>query len=295
MKEQKKYTSVTRFGHRSTIGLLEVGDEIVIQEKIDGANASFMLDNGKVRAFSRNTELNESNTLGGFYQWTQSLDKKRFMEGVLYFGEWTNRHKVHYPEHEKQFFLFDIYNLISEQYMSFYFVDLEAFATGLNLVPVLYYGVYESPEQLQSFVGRTELGGRIGNVESGEGIIIKKVHDDNNVFIKLVTEQFHEVRRLKTSKDMQKEQLFVESTVTTPRVEKLLFKLVDENILDENFGIEDMGTILKHLNKRVLEDVLKEESDSLPEEHDPKQLSKAVARKVVPVVKQIIATRGGIL
>ena len=39
--EQKKYQDITRLGHKSTIGVLGEGDNIVIQEKLDGANASF--------------------------------------------------------------------------------------------------------------------------------------------------------------------------------------------------------------------------------------------------------------
>jgi hypothetical protein len=296
MREQKKYTSVIRYGHKSTIGLLEYGDSIVIQEKIDGANASFMLDNGKIRAFSRKLELDETNTLGGFYEWTQTLDKKLLVEGALYFGEWTNRHKIHYPEYEKQFFLFDIYNTSLGMYMGWWHVELESSTHRLNLVPVLYAGEYKSFVHLLSFVGQTKLGGRLGDIETGEGIVVKKTDDNNNVFVKLVIEHFREVKKEKAPRDPQKttqEQLFVDETVTTARVEKMLFNLVDENILDENFGLEDMGTILKNLNQRVMEDILKEESDSLPEDYNSKWLSKAVARKVAPTVKQIIATRGG--
>lgn len=289
--EQKKYPSVTRYGHRSTIGLLEVGDRIVIQEKIDGANASFMRVGKEIKAWSRNTELDESNTLGGFYQFVQSLDVDNIVEGALYFGEWTNKHKVHYPDYEKQFFLYDVYNPMTQKYVSLQTVVEEAEYLGVQLVPIFYIGDYVSFDHLMSFVGRTELGGKLGEVETGEGIVVKKI-SDNNVFVKLVVDAFREVQRQKAPKDPQKtatqEQIFVNDNVTPARVEKFLYKFVDEGLLHENYGIEDMGFILKNMNERILEDLLKEESDSLPEDYDPKQLTKAIARRVAPTVKKII-------
>ena len=45
MSEMKKYMDVVRLGHKTTEGVLNVGDKIVIQEKIDGANASFKKEN----------------------------------------------------------------------------------------------------------------------------------------------------------------------------------------------------------------------------------------------------------
>lgn len=295
--EQKKYVSVTRYGHKSTIGLLEVGDRIVIQEKIDGANASFIRDGDKIRVFSRNTELGEHNTLGGFFEWVlENIDISLLVPNKLYFGEWTNPHKVKYPEHTKQFFLFDIYDHDTETWHDYSYVQSEAGLLGLEMVPVFYIGDYRSFDHLMSFVGRTDLGGKLGDLETGEGIVVKKL-EDNNVFVKLVVDQFREVQKQKAPKDPQRvatqEQLFVNDTVTPARIEKMLFKLVDEGILDENFGIEDMGTILKNMNQRIVEDILKEESESLPEDYDPKQLSKSVARKVAPAVKKIIIERGG--
>lgn len=299
----KKYQDITRLGHKTTIGVLNEGDQIVIQEKLDGANASFRKVGNEVKAFSRNHELNEENNLGGFYQFVQeNIKAEDLLEDTIYFGEWLNPHKVKYPEYQKQFFLYDIY-LIEEDDKSFYesftAVKMEAERLGLNLIPVFYEGEYQSFEHLQSFVGKTLLGGKLGDVETGEGIVVKNVkyrdRFGNQKFVKLVTDAFREVQKQKAPKDpkieLTQEQVFVEKTVTEARVEKLLYKFVDEGILDEIFGIEDMGTILKNMNPRITEDILKEESDMLPEYYDPKQLSKAVSRTVALTVKKILANR----
>lgn len=304
MSEQKKYMDVVRLGHKTTVDVLKEGDQIIIQEKIDGANASFKYDaeTDTIRAFSRNTELNDENTLGGFYQWTQQLDKTKLLDGVIYFGEWINPHKVKYPEYEKQFFLFDIYNTYTGEYVDFSMVEDEAKRLGLNLVPVFYNGEYKGYEHLESFIGQTMLGGKLGDVETGEGIVVKNVNYKDRLghqlFVKLVTDAFREVQKQKAPKDpnqlKSKEMSFAEQFVTQGRVDKFLYKLVDEGILDAQFGIEDMGIILKNLNVRIYEDLLKEESDYLPDRYDEKELRKSIG-KILPLIvkatlnKQVVA------
>jgi len=299
MSEMKKFTDVVRLGHKSTLGVLNEGDYIIIQEKLDGANASFKRDGNKIRAFSRRQELSEENTLGGFYEFTQSLNVDRLLDGVIYFGEWLNPHKVKYPEYQKQFFLFDIFNTYTSEYVNFSMVEDEAKRLGLNLIPVFYKGEYKSFEHLQSFVGKTLLGGMLGDIPTGEGIVVKNTQYrdrfGNQVYTKLVTDAFREVQKQKAPKDpkieLTQEQIFVNQVVTEARVEKMLYKFVDEGILDEHFGIEDMGLILRNMNPRIIEDILKEESDMLPQDYDSKQLSKAVARTVAKICRTIVDKR----
>lgn len=299
--QQKKFMDIVRLGHKSTLGVLKEGNRIVIQEKIDGANASFRRVGSELVAFSRNNQLTPENTLGGFYDFVKGLDIS-LGEGYIFFGEWTNPHKVKYPEHQKKFFLYDIYDVEEGKYLDFDVVENVANHLGLNLVPVFYDGEYQSFEHLQSFVGKTELGGRLGDEEIGEGIVVKNVdyvdRFGNQIFVKLVTDAFREVQKQKAPKDpkiaLTQEQTFVDATVTEPRVEKFLHKFVDEGILDEHYGIEDMGIILKNMNNRVKEDILKEERDMLPEEYDDKQLNKAVSRTVVRTVKSILDKRNAL-
>ncbi|WP_158442453.1 RNA ligase family protein [Paenibacillus pini] len=80
------------------------------QEKLDGANASFKRVGDEIISFSRKTQLSIENNLRGFYEWTQTLDVSKLLEGVIYFGEWLVKHKLDYGENMNQFYLFDIYN-----------------------------------------------------------------------------------------------------------------------------------------------------------------------------------------
>jgi hypothetical protein len=294
--EMKKYMDVTRLGHRTTIGVLNEGDHIVIQEKLDGANASFRRDGDKLVAFSRNTQLSDENTLGGFYQFVQELNI-HIGEGLIFYGEWLNPHKVKYPEYEKTFWLYDVYDTSVGKYLSFDYVRALGETLGLNIIPVFYEGVYQGFEHLQSFVGKTALGGKLGDIDTGEGIVVKNVdYTDrfgNQIFVKLVTDVFREVQKQKAPKDPQEltqEQIFVHQTVTEARVEKFLHKFVDEGILESTYGIEDMGTILKNMNPRIKEDILKEERDMLPEEYDENKLNKAINRTVAQTVKKLLTS-----
>ena len=266
--EQKKYHKIIRYGHKSTQDVLNKGDYIIIQEKIDGANASFAVINGELKCWSRNRELNETNTLEGFYEWVQqNVQVQKLLEGVVYFGEWTAQHKVLYEGYMKQFFLYDIYNLHLEEYVSFSMVRDEAKRLGLQLIPVFFEGEFESFEQLMSYVGRTDLGGKLKGKPTGEGIVVKNVNyrDEfgKQIFVKLVIDGFREIQRQKQTKDSKKAfseaELKVRECVTLPRVEKQVFKLIDNGLLDREYGIEDMGFLLKHTSPMVAEDILKEE------------------------------------
>lgn len=210
------------------------------------------------------------NTLEGFYIWAkENIEVDKLLDGVVYFGEWTAPHKVVYEGYTKQFFLYDIYNLHLEEYVSFSMVRDEAKRLGLNLVPVFFEGEFESFDQLMSYVGKTELNGKLGGESYGEGIVVKNVaYRDNfgkQMFVKLVVDKFAEVQKQKAPKDPKKKftpaELKVRECLTTARVEKQLFKMIEDGQLDRDYGIEDMGYILKTVSPMVAEDILKEEME----------------------------------
>ena len=74
--QHKKYLNIERLKNNYADGF-QKGDLIIIQEKIDGANASFQFDfeTETFKAFSRNQELNLGNNLRVFWECTQSLSK----------------------------------------------------------------------------------------------------------------------------------------------------------------------------------------------------------------------------
>lgn len=275
MKEIKKYTDIIRYGKTSTQGVIKLGDIISITEKVDGANASFTRDDKNplgVSSYSRRLALNMGNTLQGFYGWV--IDnivpvKNELIPNYRYIGEWTCPHKIKYKEeYTKQFLLFSIWDDEREQYLSDEIVKLEAERLGLKTVEYFYYGEFISYEHMASFVGKSNI---TDIPDTGEGIVVKNVNyfdrHGKQVFVKLVSEKFAELQKQKLPKNpnvYEKEVSAIKTVLTKPRVDKLLHKLVDEDQLTrEEFIIENMGKLLKLLRNRVVEDMMKEESEIL--------------------------------
>lgn len=74
----------------SNDGTFQIGDHIVIQTKIDGANSSVRWEDGKIKCFSRKQELTPTNTLRGFWNYVQKLPIEAFeiYPNYIFFGEW---------------------------------------------------------------------------------------------------------------------------------------------------------------------------------------------------------------
>lgn len=166
--EHKKFMNIQRIKPDIVSGF-EVGDKIVIQEKIDGANAAIRYDaeTDSIVAQSRKHILNTSNNLRGFYEWSQSLDKELVASGlgddIVLFGEWLVPHTVKYPDEKyNQFYVYDAYNTKSEEYLPQCTVEAIADVLNLNYIPVFYRGEFQSWEHCYSFVGKTEMGGEYG-------------------------------------------------------------------------------------------------------------------------------------
>lgn len=217
-------------------------------------------------------------------------------ENYRYYGEWLTSHKVQYkPEAYKQFHLFSIYDESTGKYLSDEIVKSEAIKLGLSTPEYFYEGEYISFEHLLSFVGKSNLS-LIPN--TGEGVVVKNINYKdrygNQVFVKLVSEGFAEIQKQKLPKDPSQLDVvmsLVQSVLTKPRVEKILLKKVDEGELDSEFGIEDMGKILKLITSEVFNDCIKEESEVF-ENQDMDSIRKAFGKYTPVVVKEVLKDRG---
>lgn len=304
MKEIKKYTDVTRYGKSNTRDVLNEGDYITITEKIDGANASFRLDEDSplgVSCYSRNQLLSETQRLNGFYDWViENIVpiKDKLNPNYIYYGEYLIQHKVLYkPEYYKNFYMFSVWDtsLELEQYLSDDVVKSEANRLGLKTPEYFYEGEYISFEHITSFIGKSNM---TLEPNTGEGVVVKNVNyfDKYNrqMFVKLVSEKFAEVQKQKLPKNPNTNNKFKElvmSVLTKPRVEKILFKLVDDGVLKEDYTIEDMGLILKSLGNKPYEDIMKEESE-LFSEYDENEIKRTIGKNIPSIVKDILREQG---
>ena len=278
--KQKHYMDIERLKPSFVEGF-EVGDDIVIQEKIDGANFSIRYDkeDNSVKAFSRKKELNFSNNLRGAWEWSQKLSvdliKSVLGDNLVLFGEWLVPHTVKYPDDKYQnAYFFDVYNTETEEYLIQDKVKKIISDLNLNYVPVFYIGKFISWDNVKSYIGNTEMGGLFG-----EGIVVKNQTKLNNpntrlpFYTKIVCESFCETKAHNHNKVVDMEKMadreravaLTETIVTKARVTKLINKMVDEGIIREDWDAHDMSTIAKNLGKEVYYDCQKEEPDVVNE------------------------------
>lgn len=272
----RKYIDIERLKEKY-VSAFKVGEHITITEKIDGANASIIVnEDGTLTACSRRNELNQDNTLQGFYNFVQTLDVSIVSAALttryILFGEWLVKHTIRYPEDKmKQFYVFDVYDTETEQYMPWEFTKQIAEFIGLKTVPLFYDGLFISWEHIYSFVGKTEMGGE----PTGEGIVIKSQDRLDNKFsgtpeyVKIVAKEFSEVHQSKPQKEIDPEKLAAKQAaenlaatiITHRRIEKQIQKLIEDNIISEDWDEKSLGTIAKHLPRAIYDDCVKEEPE----------------------------------
>lgn len=72
----------------------------------------------------------------------------------------------------------------------------------------------------------------------------------------------------------------VGTVVTEARVRKILHKLVDEGVLPENWGANEMPIVAKNLTRAVFEDCLKEEPDVVAKVSSFGKVANSIAMKI---------------
>ena len=302
MIKHKSYMDIQIFREKYS-NCFNKGDHIVIQEKIDGANASFQYDEevNEIKGFSRKQELGLNNNLRGFWEWIRKLNTQDYKDfsHIRVFGEWLISHSVPYPQDKyKNFYCYDLFDTEIGTYYPQCIVKTFCIKNNLIYIPVFFDGFFESWEHCLSFVGQTQLGG-----EYGEGIVIKnmtRLNVPNNrlpFYTKIVGDKFQEKAERKIKKPIDTDVLalreynisLVESIVTEARINKLLYKLIDEGILREDWDEYDMGIIAKNINKEAYHDCVKEENDIVLEVGE--DFGKMCASTSMKMVKEILKTR----
>ena len=275
----KKYDSIPRYGKQGTRDIL--GTEVVVMEKLDGANASFGIIDGELKMFSRNQELDEHNTLRGFYDWVkQDVDAGKLFVSTIYFGEWLVPHTVHYKkEAQGKFYLFDIYDRKDEKYLGWDIVKQSAKHLGLETPKVLFEGELQDIADLEQYVGQSELT-EIPN--TGEGIVVKDY--EGQQFVKIVSDKFKETKSIKQP-SLNKSDIdsVVDSVLTPQRVEKLIHKKIDLGLLPTELDITDTGNVLKALSSDVVNDIFEEEMHVFLD-----MLRKKISKKTPIVVRELL-------
>jgi len=263
------YPKIYNVGTRDTENLFD--GYLIVEEKIDGSQFSFGVTNGNVCVRSKGQQINITNPPKMFL-----VAIKTVMELVPYLKNgWTYRaeylskrkHNVLYYDRvpEKHLMVFDIttdeHNFLSHR-------DKEAHAKelGLETVPLLYHGTLTDVEQVKFLLDRDSI---LGGVKI-EGIVIKNYDKKNRhgdvLLGKYVSPTFREVHSSihKSKGPYNKDNGFIGELIkkykTEARYEKAVQHLKEKDML--NFSTEDIGSLLKEINK----DLLEEEGENIKEE-----------------------------
>lgn len=302
--EQKKYIDIERCKQRYA-ETFKVGEQIVVQVKIDGSNASIAYDENinSLVAFSRRQELSEKNNLNGFWNFVQTLDVSIFKEILgnryIIFGEWLTPHAVKYPQQMyNKFYMFDVWDKVVEEYLpqekSFsIFKKLQPYIT--EYVNTLYSGDFISWDALLNLLKENTYG----ESPCMEGIVIKRQDclDSKSsrlpFYVKIVSEQFSEVHKSKKQKAIDPEaiakkeaNLALAATIVTPqRVQKMIYKFIEDGLLPQDWDEHNLKDISKILPRAIWEDCIKEENETVQQVED---FGKVAAKLSMSIVRDLI-------
>lgn len=138
-----------------------LSEEVVVEEKLDGANIGISLDeSGALRVQNRGQYLQApyrgqfSRLNGWLAQYRYALNDLLDAETIL-FGEWCAAvHSIEYPRLPDWFLLFDLYDRSSGRFASQARRNAIATEAGLTLVPELMRGCFQLGELLTDLEGR---------------------------------------------------------------------------------------------------------------------------------------------
>jgi hypothetical protein len=99
----KKYPDIERLGHDENKDIISFPEDfIIIEEKVDGGNGSFWLEDDGIHFGSRNRDLtleNDTKMFAGFQvQLKEHLKDKKLNPDYIYYMEWMAKHTINYTK-----------------------------------------------------------------------------------------------------------------------------------------------------------------------------------------------------
>ena len=234
MSEYKKYPKIHRLGKEETDGILE--GNVVVQEKVDGANCSIFWHEDEVRCGTRTRMLPKDESFNGFQEFVNErpliAEFLRKNQDLALYGEWLVKHTISYPnEMYRRVYLFDIYNTLDNTWAN----QAEVLKTAESLeleYPKLFAVGELTEEAIKEFVGKSHIA------PAGEGVVIKHEGFVNkfgdHVYAKLVHEKFKESNAIVFGGNNKHSETYWEMYVvnkycTVARVQKVMQKLQSES------------------------------------------------------------------
>jgi len=300
--EFKKYDKIYAIGHTENSDIFkDKDDEIIIQEKIDGANFRFYItEDGKIIFGSRSQQLTsnegeDTNIQKNFQRcilyirdkWESVRDIAPNLSHLIFYGECMVKHTIAYDwEIIPPYLGFDIYDIKIGKYLDY--KDVETiFCKNLkvNIVPLVKICKAKDIKSItDESVPKSIYASISSQDQQAEGIVYKNY--DKQLIAKYVREKFKEKNRevFGGSKKFAKtdDEYFVAVYCTNARIDKCIFKLIDdENPLDMTI----MGKLLNMVYKDIWEENWNEIAIS-KKKIDLLNMKKLISKRCLEVLKQ---------
>jgi hypothetical protein len=292
MAEYKKYHKIHRLGKEETDGILN--EQLVVQEKVDGANISLFWFNGEVRCGTRTRMLpnDGSESFNGFVEAVAANKKIHdFLEknqSLILYGEWLVKHTITYPDAAyRKIYLFDVFDKETEKF--FAQDKVEEISKELEVeYPFIFASGKMTEEDIKDFVGKSNIA------PAGEGVVLKADGFVNkfgdHVYAKVVHEKFKESNAVVFGGNNKHSETYWEMYVvnkyaTTGRVQKIMQKLQAET--DRRLDMEHTSKIAG----TCYHDMITEESWEIAKKVpkiDFKALQRLSMRKFIQIYHDIL-------
>ena len=302
--EFEKYHKIKVLGDEDNKGIFDdLNDEIIIEEKMDGGNFRFAIINDELVMGSHSRVLDEDNPNSKFFKRCiefiklkitekDLLNLKKNYSNMIFYGECMVKHTFDYDwEKIPPYLGFDI-KLFSDQtkYIE-YDKKVEIFKTlGLPVVPLIKRIKAKDMVKItdDNIPNSAYANPKDDNWKQAEGIVIKNYK--RQLFSKYVREKFKEQNKTtfgmpkKWARTESDEALVVATYCTNARIEKIIFKLLEENNKLEM-------PLMQHLPKRVTNDIFEEHWREICLSNwsvNFKGIRKKITARCLAVLKQMI-------
>lgn len=309
----KKYPSIERLGHEDNQDILKFPeDTVVIEEKVDGGNGSFWLEeNDSIHFGSRNRDLTSEGDIKTFAGHQVRLREHLYgliKEGIklnpeyIYYIEWMATHTIRYTSAPFVIGL-DIrlrHAKMNDQEMGL-FIGREAkeqeFARlKLECVPLVWRGTIEELKKLniKDLIPHSKYYDGWA-----EGIVIKNYCRKNpggnyQLYAKLVRDEFKEDNKavFGSVKNKQSDTFkIVEQYCTEARIRKAILKFTQEDNLFLDLKL------MSKVPAYVIKDILKEEFSNIFDNYSFisfKELKQMVPKKCLALIKTMMDEKANI-
>lgn len=283
MTKFNKYMHLERLGTAEVEGI-EIGTTYVFP-KLDGTNASVWLGLGdEVKAGSRNRELALDNDNAGFYNATVKDEAiKLYLQmnpHITLYGEWLVPHtlKTYREDAWRKFYIFDVWDNISEEFVPYEEYKEELIAYGLNVVAPLAIIKNGKIEQYQECLKRNTFYVTEG---VGEGIVIKNYGFKNKygrtIWAKLINGEFKEMHHNTMGAPLIDTD-FVEEKIVNKYVTQSLVDKVHAKLILQHDGWH--SKMIPQLLNTVWYDLIREETWNFLKEHKNPKLDTGFMQKL---------------